>query len=192
MIRVLLYGLSVTSMVGVALAAARIEPAVGRVAPATQVHVAIIARGDIGHYAGMCDARSGSDSLDGTVKLEELDEDGTAHYRGALPRFTEVNACGTRPAPTEDQVKMCVAHLSGEALMDVTIEIYEGDRGAYVKMEPISGLRKQISGCPEPGDWLDSYPDDGWLSGMAFETVPSGELISSMDYNTGATTFRVY
>ena len=32
---------------------------------------------------------------------------------------------------------MCVAHLSGRAAMDVTLEVYEGDRGAWFKSKPV-------------------------------------------------------
>ena len=64
--------------------------------------------------------------------------------------------------------------------MNVTLEIYEDDRGAWVKSEPPPGpglgLTKKISGCPEAGNWLDAYPKDGLMSGLSIEDVPSGYL----------------
>jgi hypothetical protein len=164
---------------------------------AAQVHVAIVAKGDVGQYAGMCDAAGGTDSLDGNLELKDLGDDGTALYEGRLIRVTEVDACGTKPAPTEDQVAMCVAHLSGRLLMDVTLQIYEDNRGAWVKSEPAgvpappSGNRKQISGCPEPGDWLDAYPKDGGMSGLGLEDVPSGPLLPGT-YTTENLTLTVF
>lgn len=164
---------------------------------AAQVHVAIVAKGDVGQYAGMCAAAGGTDSLDGILALKELGDDGTALYAGRLIRITEVNACGTKPAPTEDQVVMCVAQLSGRATMDVTLQVYEDNRGAWVKSEPAAppflpsgSFRKQISGCPEPGDWLDAYPKDGWMSGLGLEDVPSGPLLPGT-YTTENLTLTV-
>jgi hypothetical protein len=64
--------------------------------------------------------------------------------------------------------------------MAVTLEVYEDDRGAWVKSEPLPGpevqLTKKISGCPEAGNWLDAYPKDGIMSGLPLEDVPSGYL----------------
>jgi hypothetical protein len=67
----------------VVLGAAASGAAAPRAAPtnparAAQVHVAIVAKGDIGQYAGMCDAAGGTDSLDGVLELKELGDDGTA------------------------------------------------------------------------------------------------------------------
>jgi hypothetical protein len=163
---------------------------------AAQVHVAIVAKGDVGQYAGMCDAAGGTDSLDGNLELKDLGDDGTALYEGRLIRVTEVDACGTKPAPTEDQVAMCVAHLSGSSPMDVTLEVYEDDRGAWVKSEPAAPLpsetvRKEISGCVEPGQWLAAYPADGWMSGLGLESVPSGPL-GTGTYTTENLTLTVF
>ena len=174
-------------------------PPIGRSAipaPAAQVRVAIVSSGDVGQYAGMCDAAGGTDSLSGTLDLQGLDDDGSAFYAGKLTRITEVDACGTRPAPTEDQVAMCVAHLSGKAPMDVTLEVYEGDRGAWVKSKPAVALpsetvSKTITGCPEPSAWLADYPDDGWMSGLGLEDVPSGPL-GTGTYTTGSLTLTVF
>jgi hypothetical protein len=165
--------------------------------PAARVHVAIVATGDVGQYAGMCDvALTGRDSLDGMLDLMDLGDDGTAMYAGKLMRVTEVDACGTKPAPTEDQVAWCHAHLSGRAPMNVTLEVYEDDRGAWVKSEPAVPLpsetvRKAISGCAEPGTWLDAYPNDGGMSGLGLETVPSGPL-GSGTYKTENVILTVF
>jgi len=145
------------------------------------VNVVITARGDVGQYAGMCGDHAGEDKLSGGLQLVSFDkEDGTALYQGTLDRKTSVDACGTQPSPTEDQVKWCFAHLDGSARMDVTLEIYEDDRGAWVKSEPLPGpglqLTKKINGCPEAGNWLDAYPKDGIMSGLPIEDVPSGYL----------------
>jgi hypothetical protein len=165
---------------------------------AAQVRVAIVAKGDVGQYAGMCGSRAGTDSLGGTLNLTDLDDDGSARYAGRLIRITEVDACGTKPAPTEDQVVMCFAHLSGGAVMDVTLEVYEDDRGAWVKSKPTAPLpsesgvvRKQITGCTEPSAWLAAYPDDGWMSGLGLESVPSGPL-GTGTYRTENLTLTVF
>ena len=165
---------------------------------AAQVRVAIVAKGDVGQYAGMCDGVGGTDSLGGTLDLLDLADDGSARYAGRLMRVTEVDACGTRPAPTEDQVAMCFAHLSGRSPMDVTLEVYEGDRGAWVKSKPTAPLpsefgfvRKQITGCTEPGQWLAAYPDDGGMSGLGLESVPSGPL-GTGTYTTENLTLTVF
>jgi hypothetical protein len=128
----------------------------------------------------MCGNRAGQDKLTGRLQLVSFDqEDGTAFYQGTLDRRTAVDACGTQPSPTEDQVKWCYAQLDGSARMNVTLEVNEDDRGAWVKSEPQAPalqLTKRISGCPEASKWLDTYPKDGILSGLSFEDVPSGYL----------------
>jgi hypothetical protein len=90
---------------------------------------------------------------------------------------------------------MCVAHLSGRWPMDVTLQVYEDNRGAWVKSEPAASqppvARKQISGCTEPGEWLDAYPADGWMSGLGLESVPSGPL-GTGTYTTENLTLTVF
>ncbi len=145
------------------------------------VNVVITARGEVGQYAGMCGPRAGEDKLSGGLQLINFDqEDGTALYRGTLERKTSVDACGTQPNPTEDQVAMCVGHLDGGAQMDVTLEVYEDDRGAWVKSKPLLApavqLTKTMSGCLEAKEWLDAYPEDGIMSGLQIDDVPSGYL----------------
>jgi hypothetical protein len=146
------------------------------------VDVVVTLRGDVGQYAGMCGVHGGEDKLSGRLQLVSFDEDdGTAFYQGTLNRKTSVDACGTEPNPTADQVKMCFAHLEGTAPMKVTLEIYEDDRGAWLKSEPLAGSAVQptktiTGGCAEAGKWLDAYPKDGIMSGLSFEDVPSGYL----------------
>jgi hypothetical protein len=177
------------------LAAAAVAAAVDtrppHTAPAATVHVAIVAKGDVGQYAGMCGAPGGTDSLDGHLTLRDQADDGSALYAGPAMRYTQVVACGTKPAPTEDQVAMCSARLTGEARMDVTLEVYPDDRGAWVKSEPVQTRKKQIGGCPEASEWLDTYPADGLMSGLELDGVPSGPLQSG-DYVTGNVTLHVY
>jgi hypothetical protein len=154
----------------------------GRAARAqAPVKIAITARGDVGQYAGMCGSRAGKDSLSGDLRLVNYDsDDRTALYEGTLQRNTAVDACGTQPNPSPDQVKWCFAHLDGSAQMKVTLEVYEDGRGAWVKSEPVPApglkLTKKINGCPEAGDWLSAYPKDELMSGLSFENVPSGYL----------------
>jgi hypothetical protein len=160
------------------------------------VNVVITARGDVGQYAGMCGSHTGEDKLSGGLQLVNFDkDDGTALYQGTLDRKTAVDACGTEPNPTEDQVKWCFAHLDGSVLMNVTLEIYEDDRGAWIKSEPLPGpglqLTKKIGGCPEASNYLDAYPKDGFMSGFAIEDVPSGYLRAGK-YGTQELELRVY
>lgn len=162
-----------------------------------QVRVAIVAKGDVGQYAGMCDGGTGTDSLAGTLVLLGVEDDGAAFYEGRLSRTTDVDACGTKPSPTEDQVTLCLGHLTGSAAMDVTLDVYEDDRGAWLKSKPVATPlpsempRKSISGCPEPGELLNEYPGDGWMSGIGLETVPSGVLLPGT-YTTETVTMTVY
>jgi hypothetical protein len=72
------------------------------------------------------------------VEVNRDDEDIT--YRGVMHRYTEVDFCDVRPAPTEDQTKYCAADLHGEATMLVELEVYgEEGRGAWLKVEPTKG-----------------------------------------------------
>ncbi len=162
-----------------------------------QIRVAVVAKGDVGEHAGMCDGGTGTDSLSGTLLLRGLFDDGAAFYEGRLSRTTDVDGCGTKPSPTEDQVTLCLAHLTGSAAMDVTLEVYEGDRGAWFKSQPVAVPlpsevpRKAVSGCPQPGEYLNEYPGDGWMSGLGFESVPSGALLPGT-YTTENVTLTVY
>lgn len=152
---------------------------------AAQVQVKVVSTGDVGQYAGMCGAPpGGTDVLQGVLEIENLDSDGSARYKGVLVRETKVMACGLKPSPTEDQPTWCTASLDGAAKMAVTLEIYEDDRGAWLKSEPVATLSKKISGCTEPGEWLDAYPKDDLMSGLGFDDVPSGPLTVGKTYGT--------
>ncbi len=164
-------------MTGILLALA--VAAVGGATRSAGVKVALVLSGDPGQYAGMCDGAGGTDSLTGTLVRQgsgPVASDEDVMYSGVLSRKTDISACGTKPAPTEDQVAMCVANLVGSAKMNVELEVYEGDRGVWIKMkaDPTS-VTKSVTGCPEPGEWLKEYYPDG-ASGVGIETVPSGLL----------------
>jgi hypothetical protein len=154
---------------------------VGAAAPDPErVKVTLVLSGDVGQYAGMCAGLGGWDSLTGVLVRDGTgpvapDED--LMYRGPLSRKTSVGACGTKPAPTEDQVAMCTATLTGSAKMNVELEVYEGDRGAYIKMEAdtTSPVTESVGGCVEPSEWLKDYYPNG-ASGISISTVPSGLL----------------
>ena len=154
------------------------------------VKVEIILSGDVGQYAGMCPgALGGTDKLVGTLlpgPRGAADDD--LVYRGILSRTTEVDACGTKPAPTEDQVDWCFAHLSGTAQMDVEVTVEYDDRGAYIKMEAAPGfaVTENAGGCNEPAQWLRDYYPDG-SGGFAISTVPSGPLQVKTWTEEGAT-----
>jgi hypothetical protein len=75
--------------------------------------------------------------------------------------------------------------------MAVTLEVYADDRGAWLKSEPVATLKKQISGCIEPGEWLDAYPKDDGMSGLGFEDVPSGPLTVGKTYGRPELTLEV-
>ena len=162
-----------------------------------RVKVALVLSGEVGQYAGMCGslAVGGTDSLTGT-----LDRDGNGPvgrhedvvYRGVLARKTHVGACGTRPAPTEDQVAMCSATLVGGAHMNVELEISEGNRGAYIKMEadPKHPVTEAVSGCDEPAEWLKDYYPDG-ASGIGIATVPSGLLRADTTYTEAGVSLAI-
>jgi hypothetical protein len=162
-----------------------------------RVEVALVLSGEVGQYAGMCGdlVLGGTDSLTGTLVREggaQVAPDEDVMYRGVLARKTHVSACGTRPAPTEDQVAMCFATLVGSARMSVELEVYEGDRGVYVKMtaDTTAPVTESVSGCPEPAEWLKEYYPEG-ASGIAIETVPSGMLQVGKTYTEEGVSLKV-
>jgi len=154
---------------------------VGAAAPDPErVKVTLVLSGDVGQFAGMCAGLGGWDSLTGVLVRDgsgPVAPDEDVMYRGPLSRKTSVGACGTKPSPTEDQVAMCTATLRGSAKMNVELEVYEGDRGAYIKMEAdtTSPMTKSVGGCVEPSEWLKDYYPNG-ASGISISTVPSGLL----------------
>jgi len=159
------------------------------------VRVRLVLSGEVGEYAGMCGALGGWDSLAGALFREgsgPVAPDDDVVYRGLLSRKTSVQACGTKPAPTEDQVAMCSATLSGSAQMNVELEVYEGDRGAYIKMQADTNhaVTKSIGGCPEPAEWLKEYYPDG-ASGIGIATVPSGLLRVGKTYTESGVSLEV-
>lgn len=177
--------------------AARVSTLGGNFAGDPGVKVALVLSGEVGQYAGMCGslALGGTDSLTGTLVRDvsgpvAADED--VVYRGLLARKTHVSACGTKPAPTEDQVDMCFATLVGSARMNVELEINEGDRGAWIKMkaDTNSAVTESVSGCPEPAEWLKEYYPDG-ASGFGIETVPSGLLQVGQTYTEPGVSLEV-
>ena len=164
---------------------------------ADSVKVALVLSGEVGQYAGMCGslALGGTDSLTGKLGRDgsgPVASDEDVMYRGRLARKTKISACGTKPAPTEDQVAMCSATLVGSARMNVELEVNEGDRGAYIKMTADTNhpVTKSISGCPEPGEWLKEYFPDG-ASGFGIETVPSGLLQVGQTYTEPGVSLEV-
>jgi hypothetical protein len=198
--RILLSALAVTAIVAATRPDGGGAPGVatvgGNFVP-DSVEVALVLSGEVGQYAGMCGSGTlgGTDSLSGTLVQDgggpvAPDEDVT--YRGFLDRKTHVSACGTKPAPTEDQVAMCSATLVGSARMSVELEINEGDRGAWIKMtaHTTRPVTKSISGCPEPGEWLKEYYPDG-ASGFGLETVPSGLLRVGKTYTEPGVSLAV-
>ncbi len=160
------------------------------------VKVALVLSGDVGQYAGQCGAFPGStDSLTGTLVREgsgPVASDDDVTYRGILARKTNISACGTKPSPSEDQVAMCSATLVGSARMHVELEVYEGDRGAWIKMtaDTTHPVTKAVSGCIEPGEWLKEYYPDG-ASGIGIETVPSGVLQAGKKYSEAGVSLEV-
>jgi hypothetical protein len=161
------------------------------------VTVALVLSGEVGQYAGMCEslALSGTDSLTGRLGRDgdgPVGSDEDVMYRGKLARKTKISACGTEPAPTEDQVAMCAATLVGSARMNVELEVYEGGRGAYIKMtaDTTQPVTKSISGCPEPREWLKDYYPNG-ASGFGIETVPSGLLQVGKTYTEPGVSLKI-
>ena len=56
---------------------------------------------------------------------------------GTLTRSTKIDYCLSVAHPTADQLRWCVARLTGNARMDVEIIVYgEHQRGAYVEAKP--------------------------------------------------------
>lgn len=124
-----------------------------------------------------CDAitdSTGYDVLTGIVRTQDETTDPMEDltYTGTLTRSTKIDYCLVKPAPTEDQVKECVAKLTGGALMNVEIEVY-GDhgRGAWVKAEPVTGTP-----FAPPTVVGDCKPDD---QDEIKQDYPSGESAGS-------------
>lgn len=81
----------------------------------------------------------GYDSLIGTVEESNptSDPNDDAIYNGKVRRKTAIDYCLTRPAPTVDQVVLCVLRLTGSADMKIEIKVHsDAGTGAYVKAEP--------------------------------------------------------
>ena len=161
------------------------------------VKVALVLSGEVGQYAGMCEglALDGTDSLTGTLVRDgsgAVAPDEDVMYRGLLTRKTRVSACGTKPSPTEDQVTMCAATLVGSAKMNVELEVYEGDRGVWIKMtaDPGTPVTESVTGCPEPAQWLRDYYPNG-ASGIGIETVPSGLLQVGNTYTEAGASLEI-
>ena len=157
--------------------------------------VTLVLTGDVGQYAGMCGALGGWDSLTGVLVRQgrgPVARDEDVLYAGPLSRKSEIKACGTKPSPTEDQVDVCSATLVGKARMNVELEVYEGNRGAYIKMaaDTTHSVDKTISGCPEARDWLWEYYPDG-ASGIDISTVPSGPLLADTTYSETGVSLKV-
>lgn len=179
------------------LSALAVTAIVGATRVPDRVKVALVLSGEVGQYAGMCGslAVGGTDSLTGTLVRDgdgPVAPDEDVVYRGLLARKTQVGACGTRPAPTEDQVAMCTATLVGSAHMNVELEINEGNRGAWIKMEadPHHPVTETVSGCDEPAAWLKDYYPDG-ASGIGIETVPSGLLQVGKTYTEAGVSLAI-
>lgn len=135
-----------------------------------------------------CDAHAdtnGYDVLTGVVRGVETEEEGDdVTYRGTLIRKTTMDYCLVRPAPTEDQVAHCIAHLGGSARMNVEIEVYgEEGRGAWVKADSAPGSPAAVdtvSGQCTAADqaiMAEEYPG-GESAGS-----PSGQPIAENDSN---------
>ena len=117
-----------------------------------------------------CDAHAdtnGYDVLTGVVRGVETEEEGDdVTYRGTLIRKTKMDYCLVRPAPTEDQVAHCIAHLGGSARMNVEIEVYgEEGRGAWVKADSAPGSPRRsrhgvrsMHRSPTRPSWRRSIP----------------------------------
>lgn len=135
-----------------------------------------------------CDAitdSTGYDVLKGTVKtIEDPDPGADQEYSGTLTRSTKIDYCLVKPAPTEDQVKECVAKLTGGALMQVHIEVYgEQGRGAWVKAEPVLGTPfappTVVGDCkPDEQDEIKQEYPSGESAGS-----PSGQPIAENPAN---------
>lgn len=134
----------VSVALGVAVTAAALSAATSPRAPvAYEIELRMTGYTGLISSSG-CDAitdPTGYDVLKGIVKAtEDPDPGADQEYSGTLTRSTKIDYCLVKPAPTEDQVKECVARLTGGALMLVQIEVYgEHGRGAWVKAEPVVG-----------------------------------------------------
>ena len=126
---------------------------------------------------------NGYDVMTGVVRGVETSEEGEdITYRGTLTRKTKMDYCLVKPAPTEDQVTQCLAHLGGSARMIVEIEVYgEEGRGAWVKADSAPGSPMAVdtvSGNCMAADqaiMAEEYPGGGSAGS------PSGQPIAESD-----------
>jgi hypothetical protein len=93
---------------------------------------------------------SGTDSLDGVLDLEDLNDDGTAHYSGRVIRITEVVACGASRRPPRIRWPCvpppCPARRDGRYRGGL-----RGQPGVWVKSEPVSTILQADPGLPRAG-----------------------------------------
>lgn len=127
------------------------------------------------------------------IEVNTDDEDIT--YTGVMHRYTEIDFCDVKPAPTEDQTKFCAADLHGEATMKVELEVYgEEGRGAWLKVEPTRGKMWRTVGGDCTGetnhDIEAEYPNSSHAGGGS----PGGQPIlekSVQFFNGGVARLRV-
>lgn len=163
-------------------AAARVGQAGGPGAPG--VMVSIVYRGVGGPYGHTLDEcpganRQGMDAMTGTLDQGGIDPDGAVQYKGVLARTTLLDLCFAKQTPDGDE--WCTTRLTGSSKMAVTIDVDGDNRGAYVKAQAVKNapVVKSAFGDCDPtvtDEARDAYPDDGMMSGIPFETVPTGPL----------------
>lgn len=100
-------------------------------------------------------------------------------YKGVLARTTLLDVCDVKQTPDGDE--WCTTRLTGSSKMAVAIDVDGDNGGAYVKAQAVKGapVQKSTFGDCDPrltNNVQDAYPDDGVMSGIAFEEVPSGPL----------------
>jgi len=158
--------------------AARVGPAGGLGAPG--VMVSIVYTGVGGPYDGCPGANhNGTDAMTGTLNQGGRDPDGAVEYTGVLGRSTHLDVCDVKQTSNGDD--WCTTRLTGSSKMAVTIDVDGDNRGAYIKAEAVKNapVAKSAIGDCDPRltkEIRDAYPDDGVMSGIPFETVPSGPL----------------
>lgn len=139
--------------------------------------------------------RQGTDAMTGTLAWIEFDaEDLSVRYEGVLSRATGYLLCEAKQTLKGDE--WCTIKLTGSSRMDVSVEVDGDGRGAYVKAEAVKGWPVQKSAAGDcDGEMVaetrNAYPDDDVMSGIAFETVPSGPLAVGGEWKSGKYALKV-
>ncbi|HYN05817.1 MAG TPA: hypothetical protein VES67_00365 [Vicinamibacterales bacterium] len=139
---------------------------------------------------------NGRVELTGLVSgLDKVRADEDISYRGVLQFTADLDLCDVRDG-VGGESKLCSITVAGAGPMNVELEVYEGNRGGYVKVSQARGSwTKSTSGSCDAlliGEEFKMFPNDSQatiFNGNEL-TLKSGPLQVGQ-YRTGRVLFEV-